>query len=153
MNAIKILFITLAAMLATACIGTQEAYKAADGLDETAYVVGEHYSALLEQVLAQNAAGRVTGEDWETVQAAIAKTTPAVLALVDAGEAYRDYQSADTEAALQFALSKAAKAITDLINVFREAGGVAGMDYRDGLQFELAADRAQRYFTQNGVTL
>lgn len=116
------------------CVGTRTAYKAAqDTGDPTvyAYVVGEHYSALLKEAADLKDAGKLTGNALATAQAADRKAKPLIIGDPSAdppkagvqqlSETYKATQGTADKAALQKALNDAVKAISEFINSLKGA--------------------------------
>lgn len=105
------------------CTGTRAAYKAADSLPDQAYVVAEHYAAIVKQAadLAENAATPESVKDQ--LKAADNKARPLVLLLKELAAAYQATRTAETEADLQGTLDKAVVAVADLIRAVKAARG------------------------------
>lgn len=121
--AVGVLAIILAAIAISGCAGTKAAYKAAEGLPETAYVVGEHYFALVREVNDMDDAGKLSSGDLRRLQAVALQTRPPVMALLDATSAYDQVRSADNQEALEAAMADAAVAISRLIQAIKAVGG------------------------------
>ena len=119
----KHLFIILALIGLTGCAGTQNAYRAADGVDEIAFVIGEHYYAVLNEATKAKEEGRLTGSNLLKAQRVAERTAPVILSLTRAGEAYQLIQNAETESALQIAIVAAAQALTELIDAVQGPNG------------------------------
>lgn len=110
----------VAAMVA-GCAGTKAAYSAATSISDTAFVVTEHYAAVVKEAaqLAQNPATPASAIDSMRTADQVAK--PMVLALRSLAEAYDAAQSAENEVALQEALNRAVVALSDLIRAVKGA--------------------------------
>jgi hypothetical protein len=106
---------------ATACTGTRSAYKAAETPDQMAYIVTEHYAALVKEAADLKDAGTLTGSALAKVQAADNAARPLVLQLGPIAQAYAATKSAESEFALQQALNKAVLAVSNLINSLKGA--------------------------------
>ena len=121
----------LAALLAlgamSGCAGTTAAYKAADGLSETAFVVGEHYYAMVQEANYLDDQGYLTDRQLSNLQDMAEQTRPAVIALLDAANAYDSVRSAETEDALSAALADAAVAISRMVNALKAIGGSSNL--------------------------
>ena len=112
------LFIAIAAALAVSgCAGTKAAYKAADGLEETAKVVASHYYAVVREANAMKREGTLTGERLARAQDMARKTRPVIIRLANAARIYQSVKSAENEQALEAALTEAAVAISDMIDI------------------------------------
>jgi hypothetical protein len=113
-----LVFVSLFAVL-SACAGTRAAYQAAETLDETAYVVAEHYAALLTEAndLADAGAPRAFVDRAQAIER---DATPAVAALRRASAAYTAVASAENEEALQAALGEAVPLVSELLTLIRE---------------------------------
>lgn len=112
--------LTFLMLLALAgCAGTRAAYDAASTPQQKAYVIAEHYSALVKQAADLKDAGTLTGVALEKVQAADRAAKPLVVELTKATEAYQGARNAQNEAELQAALNKAVIAVNSLINALR----------------------------------
>lgn len=115
------------------CAGTKAAYNAAaDSLPDQAYVVAEHYSALVKEAadLAQNPA--TPEQVKETLKTADNYARPIVLGLKPLADAYQATRTAQTEADLQSALNNAAVAMAGFIRAVKAARGehVGSIDTR-----------------------
>jgi hypothetical protein len=95
---------------ATACTGTRTAYKAAETPDQMAFIVTEHYAALVKEAADLKEKGTLTGS-----------ARPLVLQLRALSDAYTGTKSAESEAALQAALNKAVLAVSNLITSLKGA--------------------------------
>jgi hypothetical protein len=111
--------IVLAAL--SACVGTRTAYQAADSPDKMAYVITEHYTALVTEAANRKDAGTLTGDALAKVQAADRAVSPLVLQLGPLSQAYTATKSAETQAELQAAINKAVLALTNLIDALKGA--------------------------------
>jgi hypothetical protein len=109
--------------LVVGCAGTKAAYKAADSLPDQAFVVAEHYSALVKEAadLAQNAA--TPDQVKSTLKAADNVARPLVLGLKPLADAYQATRTAQTEAELQAALNNAVVAVAGFIRAVKAARG------------------------------
>ena len=116
---LPILLILLGA--ATACTGVRSAYKAAETPDQMAYIVTEHYAALVKEAADLKEAGTLTGPALAKVQAADNAARPVVLQLGPIAQAYKASKSAENEQALQQALDKAVLAVSNLITTLKGA--------------------------------
>jgi len=112
----------LAVLVMSGCAGTQNAYKAADGLSETAYVVGEHYYANVRAINIAAQEGGVTADELQNLQGIALQTRPAVMAMVDAAAAYEGVRSAENERELSDALALASISITRLVAAVQAIG-------------------------------
>lgn len=123
---VGILAVFLAALVLSGCAGTRAAYQAADGINETAKVMGEHYYALVHSANVLKDEGKLTGTDLVAVQNLISQTASLVYVMAEAGDAFKAVQSADNEAALQRAMFEAAKVIDRIINALKGKGTTTG---------------------------
>lgn len=103
-------------LLMAACTGVTSAYRAAQGLDEHAYVVVEHYAITLEQVAAYVERPNAIPSVKARLQDIERRTTPVILALIDARQAWHAAETVATEQALAEALHAAVVALGELIN-------------------------------------
>lgn len=122
---VGVLALILAALAMSGCAGTTAAYKAADGLSETAYVVGEHYYAMVAEANYLDDQGLLTDRQLGSLQDMAAQTRPSVIALLDAASVYDSIRSAETEAALSAALADAALAIKRMVDAIKAVGGTS----------------------------
>lgn len=129
-RAIQTIIIMLALVL-TACAGTRSAYQAAEGLDETAKVIAEHYYAVIREANALSASGQLTGTALAKAQDVVRATQPTITELAGASRAYTALRDAETEADLSNAISNAAIAISRLIDVVKgsDATGALHNEY------------------------
>ena len=109
----------LALTLASGCSGTRQAYQAADGVGETAYVIAEHYAAVIEELNDLADQGALSQSAIRHAQDIVRRTDPVIRSLRSAAEAYENVQNADTEAALEEAINEAAVALSDLIDAVK----------------------------------
>lgn len=125
-------FILIAMLgLLAGCVGTRDAYRSADSLADTAYVVAEHYAAVLHEAANLKEAGRLPAEVVTALQTADNVARPLVIGdptanpptpgLKELSDAYTDIRSAETESALQNAVSNAVRAVASFINAVKEA--------------------------------
>jgi hypothetical protein len=111
------------------CAGTSAAYKAAQGLPDTAYVVAEHYAAVVKEAADLAAIPTTSPEVKEAMKAAAEATAPYVLgdpatgkpSLRQLAENYSAVKDAKTEAELQTALNSAVTQLARLINAVKAA--------------------------------
>lgn len=103
------------------CQGTKRAYQAAEGVDENAKVVAEHYFALVREANDLKQSGILAGGDLVSAQNLVRSSRPAIDRLVDASRAYENVQTATTEAELEQAIADAAIAIQELIGIIKAA--------------------------------
>ena len=116
----KLLTICIIAAL-SACAGTKAAYQAAGGdLVKQAFVVTEHYSALLREAADLKEAG-AQPEVVAALQAADSVAQPIILKLGPLAQAYERTRSAEDQVALQAAVNDAVVALTDFINAIKRA--------------------------------
>jgi hypothetical protein len=111
--------ILLAAL--SACTGTRLAYKEADSPDKMAYVVTEHYAALVKEAADRKDAGTLAGDALERVQAADRAVSPLVLQLGSLAQAYTQTKSAASRDELQAALNRAVIALSTFIDTLKGA--------------------------------
>lgn len=112
-------FLVLAILLVVGCAGTREAYKEADSAYETAYVVTEHYSYVLEQAAALQAT--LTDEQRNKLREVRDRVNPVVLRLPEAAAAWQAVKTAETQEALEAALEAAAVAVAEFTRAVKEA--------------------------------
>lgn len=112
---------TFAAGLVVGCAGTRSAYQAADTAEEYAYVVTEHYAAVLAQAVALRANPAVPRDAIAAIQRADLKVAPAILALAPLRQALKAVKSAENEAALQAAVDAAVRALAELVREVKAA--------------------------------
>lgn len=110
---------------ASGCSNTKAAYDAADTLEERAYVVTEHYTAIVKQAADLKDRGVLAGDALAKAREVQAVASPAILKLQPLVVAYNAAQSADTEVALQKALDDAVLAVADLLRIVKAATGGA----------------------------
>lgn len=135
-----LLALALGAMLLTGCAGTRQAYQAAEGVNETAKVVAEHYYSIVQELNRLDDAGALTPSALSHTQDLVRKTRPLIVELGDAGIAYEtvteaiamqdeaadaedEAAMAEAEAALEAAIAEAAQAVSDLIDALDAAAG------------------------------
>ena len=135
---IGVLALFLGTIAMTGCAGTSSAYKAAEGLSETAYVVGEHYYALVREANDLDDAGNLQANELQRLQTIARETRPTIVALLDAANSYDMVRSSANEAELTNAIADAAVAVSRLVDAIKAVGGSAhfeaclGYAYRAG---------------------
>ena len=117
----KLMLIISMVFVIAACQGTQRAYKAAEGIDQNAKVVAEHYYALVKEANNLKKSGVLDGGELVRAQNLVRDTRPAIDKLATAAKAYEATQTATTEAALSQAIADAAIAISELIDIIKAA--------------------------------
>jgi hypothetical protein len=137
LNALLVTLVVAAVVgqLLIGCVNTQAAYKAAplhgETLVDTAYVMAEHYDAVLVEANTLKASGRVPAPLLERMRAVDrvarpiflgdpSKSQPGILQLRDV---YVSAHDAKSEAELQRATNDAAVALANLINAVKAARG------------------------------
>jgi hypothetical protein len=111
------------------CAGTQAAYKAAQSLPDTAYVVAEHYAAVVHEAAGIAALPGTPAEVKDALKKADQAVKPIILGNPDTGlpglrtlaERYQAVKSAENEAALQAALNDAVRELANFINAVKTA--------------------------------
>jgi hypothetical protein len=103
------------------CTNTQQAYREASSLDETAYVVAEHYAALVHEAAALKEQATTPPELVSKMQEIAAVGTPAVHKLRQLRDAYINGKSAATQAELQAALDDAVRIVSDFNRAVKSA--------------------------------
>lgn len=118
---LAIVALAVGALSATGCAGTKAAYDAADTLDERAYVVTEHYSAIVKQAADLKDLGVLKGNALAQARELETVAQPVVLSLADLVAKYNAAKNAETEVALQRALDEAVLAVASLVRVVKSA--------------------------------
>ncbi len=120
-NSFATWLVALVALAAVSgCAGTRQAYQAADTPEKTAYVVTEHYAAVLHEAADYAEKPGASESVKQRLKDANAKVAPLILTLKDLSEAYGSVKNAQNEAALSEALAKAVTALNDFILVVKE---------------------------------
>lgn len=114
-------FIIPLLFLLASCAGTTSAYKAAEGIDQTAKVVAEHYYAVVKEANTLKQSGALAGGALVKAQQLVRDTRPAIDQLATAAQAYEGLQSATTEAELEAAILEASTSIAALIDIIKAA--------------------------------
>lgn len=129
-----LLCLLIGALAAVAgCSGTRDAYRAASDaehvtrLEATAYVVSEHYAALVAEAARLKNTGALSGDALERVRLADDAVRPLIIGdastqrpgVVQAVAAYRALRNAETEAQLQQAISAAVVQLSALITALK----------------------------------
>lgn len=120
-----IVMLCLGALGLTGCAGTQQAYKAAEGLEETAFVMNQHYLALTREANRLADAGAIRGSTLTSMQGIVRDSRPLLRELSAAARAYEAVRNAENEAELTAAISAAAVQLSNLVNAIKQAGGSA----------------------------
>lgn len=124
--------IVFASLAAAGCQHTREAYREAEDPGEYAFVLMEHYNALLKEAVALKNNPATPREAVEWMRKVELKTTPAVKKLAELRQAWLDLQTASTETELQAAIDQAVLLIADMVRAVRDArgGSVSMLDER-----------------------
>ena len=109
------------------CQGTKRAYEAAEGVDQNAKVVAEHYYALVREANSLKQSGVLEGGDLVKAQDLVRSTRPAIDQLALAARAYDNANTAETEAELNQAILEASTAISQLIDIIKAARDRTGI--------------------------
>jgi len=118
-NIVGFLAFVVAIGVLNACAGTRAAYDSATTLDAKAYVVSEHYAALVREANDLADQPGFPPARLAQLQAADSAAKPLVLELRSAAQTYTALRSAENEAALQEALNKAVLQVSAFITVIR----------------------------------
>lgn len=112
------LLVSLVVVMLLGCTGTRAAYTAGETLDAKAFVVTEHYAAVLREAneLADRGAPR---ELVEKMQAADRAAAPVVLELREASALYTAARTAENAEQLQSALDAAALKVAAFVRALR----------------------------------
>lgn len=111
------------------CAGTSAAYKSAQSLPDTAYVVTEHYAAVVHEAADLAAlpgtpdAVKAEMKRLDAIAKPLVLGNPATGApgLGDLAQRYADVKNAQTEAELQSAINRAVEALAQLVNAVKTA--------------------------------
>ncbi len=129
MQRISQIIVIVLALVFAGCAGTRSAYQAAEGIDETAKVMAEHYYAVIREANTLSASGELTGSALAKAQDVVRATQPFITELAAASRAYTALQNAETEADLSAAISNAAIAISKLIDVVKGSNTSGTLHY------------------------
>lgn len=121
--------VLLLAAFASGCAGTAAAYKAAANLSDTAYVVTEHYAAIVKEAADLSASPTVDPQVKEALKKAAVATAPFVLgdpatgkpSLRELAQHYSAIHDAKSAQELQLALNSAVTELAKLINAVKAA--------------------------------
>lgn len=120
---------TVALAFMSGCVGTKAAYKAADSLPDTAYVVAEHYAAVLKEAADLAQSPTTSPEVKAALKEADLRLKPLILGdpstglpgLQQLAQHYRAVKDAQSQADLQRALDAAVLELAKLINAVKSA--------------------------------
>lgn len=115
--------------LLSGCTGTKAAYKAADSLADTAYVITEHYAAVLHEAAELREHTGTPAAAVKAMQEADRIVKPLILGdpttgragLRELAQTYTAVRTAETEAELQDAINRAVRELSKLINAVKTA--------------------------------
>lgn len=121
-------FVTLAFAL-VGCAGTRSAYNSAETLQDTAYVITEHYAALVHEAADLKEQGNLPPEVVTALREAANASAPLVIGdpehgvpgLRELAKAYSDVASADNKATLEAAISNGVRAVAAFVKALRAA--------------------------------
>lgn len=130
---IVLAWLTFAAVVlvtVTGCAGTTSAYKAAQSLPDTAYVVTEHYAAVLNEATAIASQPDTPASVKDALKKAAEEVQPIVRgdpatgrpSLQDLAATYQRVRDAESETELQLALNRAVETLAKFINAVKSAG-------------------------------
>lgn len=111
----------LVAIMLPGCAGTQTAYRAAETPDEYAYMLAEHYAALVRQAADLRERSTTPPEAIEAMRRAELAARPLVAPLRPLRDACLAARTAETELELQRAIDAAVLAIADLVRQVQAA--------------------------------
>ncbi len=119
----------IASLTLPGCAGTQSAYRAAQSLEDTAYVVTEHYAIVLSEATAIASQPETPPEVKEALKKAAAAVQPIVRgdpangqpSLQELAQRYQSVRDAKTEADLQLAVNRALATLASFINAVKAA--------------------------------
>lgn len=109
----------LALVLISGCAGTKSAYRAAEGVDQTAKVVSEHYYALVREANELRRNGVLRGTSLQNAQQVVSETRPVILQMADVARRYDLVRNAQTQAELERAVNEAAIAVSRLVDIIK----------------------------------
>lgn len=121
MKKLVAIYMVFIVAILSGCAGTKQAYTSAEGVDQTAKVVAEHYYALVKEANALKQSGILKGGELARAQQLVRDSRPAIDSLVNASKAYEQAQTATTEAELNQAIAAAAVEISGLIDIIKAA--------------------------------
>ena len=119
----SVLALILATLMLSGCAGTRAAYKAADGLEETAFVMNQHYLALVSEANDLTDTGALSGLALVDTQDIVRKSHPLLRSLSKSARAYESVRNAETEQELTQAIAAAAVELSNLLNAIRRVSG------------------------------
>lgn len=105
------------------CQGTKAAYAAADSPDETAFVVSEHYAAIVKEAAVLAARPGVPASAIMAMQRADQFARPVIEALRPLRDAYLASKSATDRALLEQKVNEAVLKLADLVRAVKAARG------------------------------
>lgn len=128
-------FLLVAALAMSACVGTREAYREASSPDEYAYVLTEHYSALVKQAADLKEKPSTPARAVLLMQTAELAVRPIILGgnamgtqgnantpgLRELASKYQAIHDAQSEAELQRAIDAAVLRIADFVRAINSA--------------------------------
>jgi hypothetical protein len=117
LSVLLLLAVPLFAMLG--CQGTLNAYRAAEDLEDTAYVLSEQWDALVVEGTRLRDSGTLNGSELANAQRVELRVRPVVLKLGEAARAWESVKSADNEKALELAIADAIPALRELIDALK----------------------------------
>lgn len=85
---LKTLGLFAALGLMAGCAGTKTAYEAAEGFEETGYVMSQHFVAVVAEANRLNEIGALTGANLRSVQDMVSQTDPIIAELEDTAQLY-----------------------------------------------------------------
>jgi hypothetical protein len=114
--------LSCALLLLAGCAGTFSAYRAAEDLEDSSYVLSEHYAALVAEGIRLRDNGTLTGPTLVSAQRAEAAARPVILKMGEAARAWESARSADNQKALEIAITDATRALHELIDAMKGRG-------------------------------
>jgi len=113
----------MAVALLSGCAGTTAAYKAADGLEETAFVFSNHFRLLVAEGNDLADEGVLSGSALSRMQDIVRAAQPLLAETSRTARAYKAVKSAETQQDLTEAIAAAAVQVSNLYNAIQRAGG------------------------------
>lgn len=130
------LLLAAVATLAAGCAGTKAAYSEAQSLDEYAFVLTEHYSALVREAAdlkekpTTPAAAVKAMQDADTAAHLVVVGSAQSPGLAELAQKFAAVKSASSEAELQAAVDAAVLRIADLVRAVKAARAKPSADLR-----------------------
>lgn len=143
-NALLSIFISTALIFIVGCSGMKAAYTSASGIEQKAKVVAEAYYAVVMEARLLKEQGVLSGAKLLQVENLVKNTHPLIVELGDTAKSFAAVKSAENESELQDAITRAAMAVSDMIDAIKAIKPTVSIKI-GGFRYGCIANSAYRF--------